>query len=578
MSVETIVRKYYSKLGVLPRRRVILSVYLGLISLISFINTRGYGLNDLIESFLSYLTIGIVLTLIYLSLLISKVFNVKRVLGVSLTTFVVSLPAEIIFFRLTGLKASGLVVSSGFIYVVLSAFIKPITALLMSSITPLLTYVVINELFLGNGVYNIVLISLVEITSLLIGVLFITYVEFKGRSLSGVSPLKALRAFLNTWFTGDPESLEKLFNDIGDNGSESIVVKGLIFLRDGLEPIALIFPKMHYGPFKNVGSSNFIHQLRNVLEPKVKVFTFHTAGSHEHNLTSSQDAGRLATELGVVIQDMVSVNNGKSYVCRPYRVVLKDGWTSLNLISDDFLVMFVMNKAVGNDDIPAALWDLLEDSVKHLNLSAIVDVHAFKGSKVLDPNVLTPLVRDVVESYKCDVKLPIKVGYGEGRASPLCYELCDPTVKALSLNVGGERYGIIYVYGNNMDRSYRALLDKTINSLNVFKDFEIVTPDDHSCAASLKESPYEVVKDCPGLTKTVVEAVVKAVNNEVPSKYRTFNLTFNGFKYVGHKVFTLMESLNTLGNVVEKGLLVMLILANLIPILTYLAFYNYFTA
>jgi len=578
MSVEVIVRKYYDKLSVLPRRRIILAIYVGLISLTSFINARSYDFKGFMESFLSYLAIGVILTLIYLTLLLSKVFNVKRVLGVSLVTYVVSLPAEIIFFRLTGLKASGLVASSGFIYVVLSAFVKPTTALIMSSIAPLLTYIAINELFLGNGIYNLTLIGLVEVTSLLIGVLFITYIEFKGRSLSGVSPLKALRAFLNTWLTGDPESLENLFNDIGGNGNESVVVKGLVFLRGDSKPVALIFPKMHYGPFKNVGSSNFIHQLRGVLEPKVKVLTFHTAGSHEHNLTSNRDAGRLARELGNAIYNVVSGNNGKSHVCRPYRTVLEDGWTSFNLISDDFIVMLVSNKTLGNDDIPAALWDLLESHVKHLDVAVIADAHAFKGDKVLDPDVLIPLVENTLKSYRCDVMLPIKVGYGESRASPLCYDLCDPTVKVLSLNVGGERYGIVYIYGNNMDKSYRALLDKSIRSLNVFKDFEVVTPDDHSCAASLKESPYEIVKDCPGLTKTVAEAITKAVSDEAPSKYRTFNLTFNGFKYVGPKVFTLMESLNTLGGIAEKGLLIMLLLVNLIPILTYLVFHGYFTA
>jgi len=43
-------------------------------------------------------------------------------------------------------------------------------------------------------------------------------------------------------------------------------------------------------------------------------------------------------------------------------------------------------------------------------------------------------------------------------------------------------------------------------------------------------------------------------------------------------VFTLMESLNTLGGIAEKGLLIMLLLVNLIPILTYLVFHSYFTA
>ncbi len=77
-------------------------------------------------------------------------------------------------------------------------------------------------------------------------------------------------------------------------------------------------------------------------------------------------------------------------------------------------------------------------------------------------------------------------------------------------------YGLIYIYGNNVDMNFRTRLDKVIRERAQLKDFEVIISDDHSCAASLSESPYEVDKECHGIVEAILEFIKLASSNEVP--------------------------------------------------------------
>lgn len=568
MSIEWITRKYYGRLNILPRRRFLLLIYVGLITLTGSLNTTDYTPNNILRSIVAYFVLGSVLTLIYLPLMFTKLFNTKRVLGLSLVTFATSLVAELLFYRLIGLRGLGLVVASGFVLIILSVFTSLSLSIVVSTLTPILTFTLVNTLLLNQALSHTHLINaiLVEFASVTLGILFIYYIDSRGRRLSGISPIAALRAFLNTWFTGDSGSLELLFNDIGT--SEAVEVKNIIFKRAKGPHIAMVFPRIHFGPFDEVGSSSFIHYLDNELEPEFKVFTFHTSGSHEHNLASSKDAMKVAHEVAENIRKSLNVD-GEGVLCTPYRVKLGDGWEAFTLNSKDFLATIVVNKVQGNDDIPYQVWDLLNSDRTRSLATMVVDAHSCKGSKVFDPNLLKPLLDKVLDYYDCAEVSSFRVGYGESRASSTCVELCDTRVKTLTINVEGKRHGLIYIYGNNVDKNFRIKLDKILSNLTYLNDFEIITPDDHSCAASMSESPYEVVKECHGLVEAIVDSVMKAVDNEVPATYRVVDFRLDNIKVVGDKVFTIMESLNTLAGKTEKGLVVLMLLFNLLLPLLY---------
>ncbi|MEM1603069.1 MAG: DUF2070 family protein [Zestosphaera sp.] len=576
MSIERITRRYYRHLSLLPRRRFLVVIYVSLVFLIGIVNSGRFTAGDVLISIGTYFLLGSVLTFMYLPLMLTKLFNVKRVLGLSLVTFAISLIAEIILYRLTELRGLGLVVTSGFILIILSAFTSVRQALAVSLTIPILTLVLVNTVLLGQVLSRVQLVSalMVESVSVLLGILLIRYIDSRGRQLSGVSPIVALRAFLNTWFTGEPERLEKLFAHIGSQ--ESIEVKAVIIKRESKPSIIMVFPRIHFGPFNNIGSSSFIHYVDSFAEPEFRVFTFHTAGSHEHNLASNKDAERIAHEILTKVRSSLS-DSFEELMCEPYRTRLSDGWEALTLRGRDFIAPLILNKTLGNDDIPYDAWDYLSKHPKTPSNTMIVDAHSCKGDKIRELNSLKNLLDKVAETYECSEPSEFLVGYGEIRIPNTCVELCDTRVKTLTIRIKNKRYGIIYLYGNNVDKEFRAKLDNIIREKTDLSDFEIVTPDDHSCAASLKESPYEVVKECGGLIEAVLNSLNKASEDEAPASYKVVSLKLDNVRVMGDKVFTLIESLHVLAKKTEIGLLLIFTVLNTLLPSIYVIITSYMT-
>ncbi len=572
MNVDEVTERYYRRLFILPKWHVLLGIYLFIVVLVGVINAFPLiELGEIFYSVLSYLIIGISLLILFSFLLLTKVLSPKKVLGLATVMFIASLPAELVFFRLTGLRGTGILAGTGFILVAITAFIHPILAFLSASVLPFLAFYGANVL-LGHVITPRILTGalVTELISLSAGTFYILYFEVKGRRSSGVSPTWLLRSFLKTWFTDEPEALETVFSKLGRK--ENVRVKVLSLRRKGRKPVVLVFPSIHYGPFKKVGSSRFIYQLEEKIGNLLDLMVFHTAGSHEHNVTSSAESGRLASRIAKFVLDAVKKDNGEG-ICEPYRVAVDKGWEALSLPTPSSLFMFIVNKESGNDDLPAALWEYLEAHSHSPRVIGIADSHSFKGPKVMDLEVLKPLVETVLQKYNCREGERFLVGYGEAEASSKCRSLCNEKVKALTINLGGKRYLILYIYGNNMRSQYRLKLEEIAKKFPI-DDVEIVTPDDHSCAASFREAPYDVVDNCPPLTAAVEEAIKRAIEDEVEAEAVPAQTIIKGVPLATSKIFDLIEELAVMGSTVEKGLVALLIIINLAPIVLYLSIFS----
>ena len=569
MELDDVTRKYYRRLHILPRTNVLIITYALLIVILSLINSDNIlSLNSVIANLFNYSIIGLLLPILYSILAVSRLFNLRRVIGLSLAVMIASLPAEIVFYRLIGLRGTGIVAISGFIFIILSVFINPIVAVPLATLPTLVVFYVINELIMESFRGDLVLTALtIQMISITVGLTYIVFLENLGKDY-GYSPIRIMRAFINTWLTGNPLRLENEFGKY--TMIDDLKVKVIMIEREGAEDIALIFPTLHYGPFRNVGSAKFIYHLQSLLEPRIKPFIFHTPGSHEHNLVSSDDSERIAKLIHNAINDTYKYEC-KLNMCKPYRVKLSNGWESFTLNGPTFIALFLVNKRVGNDDLPYELWNLIESTggdKKELLIKAIADSHSFKGPKVSDVSEVKDLIFEVMRNHSCSKGEGFYVGYGEGKASTSeCRGLCNGLVRALTIKFNdGSRYALVYIYGNNMDGKFRRKLEKLIGSLGII-DAEIITPDDHSCAASIKESPYDIVSECRSLVNAVRKALTSAINNEVRAKYSTLEVVIKNVKFVGHKIFDIAYSVQGVARVAEHMLMLALALLNLLPIL-----------
>jgi putative membrane protein len=116
----------------------------------------------------------------------------------------------------------------------------------------------------------------------------------------GISSMDALSMFASQWLYGD-KGLEEVFDEMGEEAET------LVWLCEfsGKQNRALfVVPYIHYGPFGNLGGSEFTHMISEALEKHElgkgaagkaetrEVFVFHGTATHDFNPVSSSEIHR----------------------------------------------------------------------------------------------------------------------------------------------------------------------------------------------------------------------------------------------------------------------------------------------
>ncbi|MFA6214666.1 MAG: DUF2070 family protein, partial [Candidatus Micrarchaeia archaeon] len=109
----------------------------------------------------------------------------------------------------------------------------------------------------------------------------------------GVSSLDALSMFLSQWLYGEKD-LEEVFDEIGED-IETFVWVGQF---SGRKSSALfVVPYIHFGPFGNLGGSEFTGMISGLLSQggRREVFVFHGTATHDFNPVTSSEAGKVVS-------------------------------------------------------------------------------------------------------------------------------------------------------------------------------------------------------------------------------------------------------------------------------------------
>lgn len=570
MDAEGVVSKYYRLITFTPSRRVTSLLLLVVVLTVHLLATSfpTDSFRKYIDGLVLYSTEASLFVLMLVPLKRTKIFNLKRAINFATAVFLVILPAEVVLSRLGGLRGLGISVSPGLLVFIFTGFYELKIAIPLS-MSPAVLVSLVGGSILGYHPYELLTRAILTSTaSLVIGVLALYSIEYSGKN-RGISPLSSARAFMRTWVTGNHEHLEEMIRSFGTTGR--VRVKALVLRRELGESIALIFPDIHFGPFRNVGSSRFPYLLEESLEPNLEAFTFHTPGSHERNIATSSGSREIARAVASSINSYYTQLSGFN-MCKP-KVLVEGEWEAFVLRGPTALVCILTNVQRGNDDLPYSVWTKAEDffSRNHeLNLIAVVDSHAAKGPPVKDGSELYDIIKKVGGSGECSEE-EVYVGYGEVEGVG-CRELCYDKVKVLTLRFSdGEKYSIVYLYGNNVDLRTRSSIVNLLKQMG-YKEPLVVTPDDHSCAASFKEKPYYVVSDCPGLYEAVVKATERAAENEAKATYVTLEHVFHEVELAGHNIWRLTSLIEDLGKVTLRSLLITVASINLLSLPVVLSF------
>ncbi|MEM3555819.1 MAG: DUF2070 family protein [Candidatus Micrarchaeia archaeon] len=297
----------------------------------------------------------------------------------------------------------------------------------------------------------------------------------------GVSSIEAVSLFLAQWFERS-KKLEDMFEEVG---VEIDTLLGVMAFRVK-EKMKCIFviPYVHYGPFGNLGGSEFPYLVSSALSEMFggEVMVFHGTATHDFNPVSSEEAVKFIEKGKEVIGGMKfgkatgSITTAKSGTCRVHSLVVnRKGFVVLTRAprtTED--VDFSLGLAFRNQAIAAGLEEAM-----------VADAHNAETGEITRVEAGDPLSFEYMEAIKKAVeseKKPkaVKLGVASDSLIDLGKEagIGRGGMKVALFEFNGERFAFVLLDGNGILPSTRKEMINAVKELGV--KCEVMTTDSHS--------------------------------------------------------------------------------------------------
>ncbi|MFH2106227.1 MAG: DUF2070 family protein [Candidatus Micrarchaeota archaeon] len=192
----------------------------------------------------------------------------------------------------------------------------------------------------------------------------------------GVSSTDAISFFAGQWLYQE-KGLEDAFEKVGESAKTLFTL--LSFKRKN-DQILFVTPYVHYGPFGNLGGSEFSYLLSDYLSKKYhsKAFVFHGTVTHDLNPVASDEFGKIVDVCNEVMAGAkysdakVSLSLGKSKECFAESLIINDcafiGLSRAPEVTED------VNFGVGVS--------LMAEAEKYVPLAFVIDQHNAETGEV----------------------------------------------------------------------------------------------------------------------------------------------------------------------------------------------------
>ncbi|MFH1393657.1 MAG: DUF2070 family protein [Candidatus Micrarchaeota archaeon] len=193
----------------------------------------------------------------------------------------------------------------------------------------------LQELALKMGLSSFVLLAALMI--------FFQIINAPMKKSFGFSSTDAATYFINQWLYSNKD-LERAFASVGQKVKTLVSVMG--FKRKN-DTVFFVTPYVHYGPFGNLGGSEFSYLIAKKMDIKYnsKTFVFHGTVTHDLNPVASSEITKIMKTIDGIITDAkykptdVSLQIGQEDECRAETLVIGDsafvGVSRAPLVTED---------------------------------------------------------------------------------------------------------------------------------------------------------------------------------------------------------------------------------------------------
>ena len=297
----------------------------------------------------------------------------------------------------------------------------------------------------------------------------------------GVSGIEAGSLFLAQWFERS-KKLEDIFDEVG---VEIDTLLGVMAFKakDKLKCVFLI-PYVHFGPFGNLGGSEFPYILSNAINEATdaEVMVFHGTATHDFNPVSSEEAVKFIKKTQDALKEMQfkkalgSMSLGKSETCRAQSLVVN---------GKGFLALTRAPRTTEDIDFSLGLAFRNRAIASGLEEAMVADAHNAETGEITRVEAGDPLsfeymdaIEKAVERRKKDK--PIKLGVAADSLIDLGKEagVGKDGLKVALFELDRERFAFVLFDGNSILPSVRKEIINAVKEMNI--GCEVMTTDSHS--------------------------------------------------------------------------------------------------
>ncbi|MFH1200203.1 MAG: DUF2070 family protein [Candidatus Micrarchaeota archaeon] len=407
-------------------------------------------------------------------------------------------------------------------------------SLVMASFHPVLnlSFLTIWSSFLIAGLNDpfIILVKFAASSAvLLLGMVSLFYIlNAPAKRNFGASTLQVATLFFAQTVYGKKD-IEDFFAEISETTHTTL--GGVAFKRrNGEYKAVFLVPNVHYGPFGNVGGSEFPSTIANAVgaELRCPALVFHGTAGHDLNPVYSFSSSRLASEYVQTIRAARSYDATASFLRQENKNAKVFG-LSFGRRHSSFVAM---TRAPQNtDDIDLPLGMALSGALHASGFgeSVLVDMHNSKceeqkmgsGSpQFFEFYDLLSSVSNVKppKAFKVGVAVDPLIGFNASHG------IGTAGLKAVVFEIGAKRACLILVDANNVMPAFRrAVLLKVLSKFN-FTYCDVLTTDTHSVNnISGVHNPLGAHKDNDKLIPLIEAAVALAVADLEPASAAVVN-------------------------------------------------------
>ncbi len=348
-------------------------------------------------------------------------------------------------------------------------------------------------------------------------VLFFFIINAPMKKNLGIQSTDAVSYFFSQWLYNNKD-MEKAFRMVGEPAKTLV---SLMAFRRKEDTVFFITPYVHFGPFGNLGGSEFSHLIAEDMDRRYKsrTFVFHGTVTHDLNPVSTSEMKKIIDAIdsslaGAVYKDAkVSISTGTMDECRAQ---------SLRVNNSSMIGLSRAPKLTEDINFGLGL-SLIMEAQKHVEDAMVVDQHnsetgqitSFEPGSLIGYRYMNALKDSLTKEAK---RNPLQIGVATRSAGSEVIGSAGIKVAVLS---SSPDYVIVLIDANGITPRFRDRIESEVKRVGreMDREFEVgvFTTDTHQ--TNMIKGVLNPLTEEKDIISAIGDACKEAVNDMQPARF-----------------------------------------------------------